>query len=115
MLAVFFVSVSPNPPKLPEIWQMDKVAHFGAYSVMGLLWARALNSGPGRAGGLKASWRAALAVIVIALFGAFIEVCQMYVPGRSAEVMDALANGAGGFSGVVVYGRIMRRLRRSFF
>lgn len=115
MLAVFLVSVSPNPPPLPEIWQMDKVAHFGAYSVMGLLWARALYRWPGRASGLNPSRRMALAVVVIALFGAFIEVCQMYVPGRSADVMDALANGVGGFLGVVVYGRIMRRMRRPSF
>lgn len=115
MLAVFLVSVSPNPPKLPEVWAMDKVAHFGAYAVMGLLWARALYGGPGRAGGLNESRRMAVAVLVTALFGAFIEVCQGYVPGRSADVMDAMANGAGGSLGVYIHWRIMRRLRRPSF
>jgi len=109
MLSVFLVSVSPNPPKLPEIWQMDKMAHFGAYAVMGLLWARALYSKPGLAVESKVLRRIVLPVVVTALFGAFIEVCQMYVPGRSAEALDALANGLGGFSGVVVYGRIRYR------
>ncbi len=115
MLAVFLVSVSPNPPKLPELRGMDKIAHFGAYAVMGLLWARALYGGPGRAGGLNPSRRIVPAVAVTALFGVFIEVCQGYVPGRRADALDALANGVGGFLGVYIHGRIMRRLRRPSF
>lgn len=115
MLSVFLVSVDPKPPKLPVIWEMDKIAHFAAYAVMGLLWARALRSGPDRAGKPNAFRRAVLAVVLISLFGAFMEVCQMYVPGRSAEALDALANGLGGFSGVFTYERIMRCLRRPYF
>ncbi|MEK7773782.1 MAG: VanZ family protein [Deltaproteobacteria bacterium] len=112
MFSVFLASVDPRPPKLPLIWGMDKIAHFAAYAVMGLLWARALRSGANRAGGFKAFRRVVLAVVVVALFGAFMEVCQMYVPGRSAEELDALANGLGGFLGVLIHERVGYRGRR---
>lgn len=100
MVLVLAVSLRPMPNELPDFGQMDKLYHFGAYFVMGLLWARAFNNG--RAGRPLARTLLIAAVITF-FFGAFVEVCQLFYPYRSADAVDAAVNGGGGVAGVVVY------------
>jgi len=106
MAFVFALSANPMPEEMPDYWQMDKLYHFSAYLVMGLLWARALGSG--RAGRPGMGVLAAAALIAVT-FGGLVEVYQSFLPYRTGDVVDAVANGAGGFAGVLVY----RRLRQS--
>lgn len=72
----------------------DKVAHFAVYGLLGTLLCRA--TGPG--------WRGALGALVIAsLFGATDEWHQAYVPGRTSDVMDWLADTGGAALAVGLY------------
>jgi len=77
MLALLFVTSHP----VPQGW--DKVAHFVCFSVItALLWR-------GTAG------RAPLAVLAsVMAFGALDEVHQIFVPTRSAELLDFVADAA---------------------
>jgi len=102
---VLALSINPMPERMPEYWQIDKLYHFCAYLMMSVLWARAIYNGtPGRPG-MRVLVTAAVLTIS---FGALVEVYQSFIPYRSGDVLDAVANGAGGFAGVVVYARLKR-------
>ncbi len=77
MLALLFVTAH----HIPQGW--DKVAHFACFSVItALLWR-------GTAG------RAPLAVLAsVIAFGALDEVHQIFMPARSAELLDFVADAA---------------------
>ncbi len=110
MAVIFVLSVRKPPEGLELFWQADKVAHFSLYALMGFLWARALVRGSRYAGVRGSGKKVIAAAFAIAfLYGAFIEVVQIFIPERSGEVMDALANGAGGFFGALVYERFLSR------
>ena len=73
----------------------DKVVHFAVYGLLGTLACR-----PAR------TWRGAvLAVVVTSAFGASDEWHQSFVPGRSAEVADWVADTAGAACAALLYVR----------
>ncbi|MBI5588647.1 MAG: VanZ family protein [Deltaproteobacteria bacterium] len=104
---IVYLSLTPHLPEGPRIYQIDKLYHFMAYAIMGLLLARAVATGPA----LKTRTGAVVLITALAgfLFGALMEIGQMFVPERTAEALDALANGAGAFVGAVVYGRFIHK------
>ncbi|MEK6531095.1 MAG: VanZ family protein [Deltaproteobacteria bacterium] len=103
-------SVRPVPEDLPDLPDIDKLYHFIAYFLLGFLWARALDSSAlAFAGGNRKKGALAFAAIMAFLFGVLMEVVQYFIPERSAEVVDALANGAGAISGAFVFGYICLR------
>lgn len=65
---------------------LDKVAHFGAFAVLGLLLARAALSYR-----LPIGWPIALGLI----YGATDEIHQAFVPGRYPDPADWLADALG--------------------
>ena len=84
----------PNPEFGPTFTGADMIAHFAFYGVAGFLfalWRR--ESGQG----------AAAAVLSAAIFAAFLgavdEVHQRWIPGRSMELLDWVADFAGGTAG----------------
>lgn len=108
MAFIFALSVMRAPEVLPEVSGIDKLYHFGAYLILGLLLARALSNS--KVGRRPASRTVGRVFLITFLFGAAIEVCQSFLPWRSAEVLDAAANGAGGLFGAFVYVRFVSRL-----
>lgn len=102
-LVVLVASMLPPrtiAPAMPGFSGADKVAHLGAYAVLGLLalW-----------GWSSRRWLG-LAAVVLA-FGAFIEFIQP-LTGRSKDVMDWLADAGGVALGMLaahVLGAILRR------
>ena len=75
----------------------DKVAHFGFYCVAGFLcalWRR--ESGRDSVGSIL------FAVFFVALLGAVDEVHQRWIPGRSMEFLDWIADFSGGTAGALV-------------
>ena len=83
----------PNP-EVAMFPGADKVAHFGIYGVAGflfVLWRR--ETGNGAAGAVV--W----AAIFAALLGAVDEFHQQWIPGRSMEFFDWVADFAGGTAG----------------
>src|SRR5687768_12564052 len=80
-----------------QIPHIDKVAHFGMYAVWAFLIYRALAHGLS-VSGLKL---AALLFIVTTITGIALEYSQYAVTeGRSFEMADMIANGAGALMGV---------------
>jgi len=94
MALIFYLSAQSNP--LPElttrIW--DKGLHTVEYGVLGLLVCRAVL-GEGLTG-MKA---VLIAIVVASAYGASDEWHQAYVPLRSSDVRDWLADTTGSILG----------------
>lgn len=85
----------------------DKLAHFTLY----LLWIVLLYFGSSRGYNKTLSYRKLLVYWSSAMIiGVFVEFLQMWMAvGRSAEVLDALANSAGAVAGVII-SRVAHRI-----
>ena len=84
----------PNMDVGPNLPGVDKIAHFGFYGVAGflfVLWRR--ETGKGAAAAVV--WAALFA----ALLGAVDEFHQQWIPGRSMEFLDWVADFTGGTAG----------------
>jgi VanZ family protein len=89
----------PNPTLPIDVPQADKLAHLGFYGVIGCLfalWRR--ESGDSRH---RAILRSAL---FVAFLGAFDEAHQQFIPGRSMDLLDWVADAAGGGAGAASAG-----------
>ena len=93
--AVIFYLSSRHWNGIPNIPYVDKVAHLGLYGGLGALVCWSLSECSELRG-----WRLVAAAVVAAiLYGASDEFHQMFVPGRSAELGDLIADGMGGLIG----------------
>lgn len=93
MAAIFYVSSVPAPP-IPA--GTDKPLHGAAYLGLAIVVVRAVAGGlPGRID----LWTAAFALLVTVGYAVTDEVHQMFVPGRSAEMYDLLADAGGAIAG----------------
>jgi VanZ family protein len=96
---IFYLSSLANPLPLLTRHVWDKLLHTTEYGALGALLALALGvwDQPRR------GWRVGLAILLGCLYGVSDETHQFFVPGRDAEVGDALADTLGaslGASGV---------------
>lgn len=90
MAAIVFVSGQSQPQVPADL--VNTTGHVIAYAVLGLLVVRALAGGlPARVTGRVAS----LAMAISVAYGISDEVHQMFVPGRTPDVMDVVADAAG--------------------
>ena len=91
ILAICVLSLLPED-ELPDVSLSDKIGHFIAYGMivtLGLIGYRGLA--------------AATAVIVGAIaLGGLLEIGQLFVPGRSADLLDFVANCIGVVAGVLL-------------
>lgn len=99
-LAIFIQSSYPGPEKIPTFTFSDKILHFGAYGLLGILFFRAYETLP-----LKTNKRllVVLSMGSAALYGVSDEIHQYFVPFREADMMDAVANTLGSICGVYFY------------
>jgi VanZ family protein len=91
MIIIFIASSIPDVGSLPG-GMSDKGAHAIGYGVLGALILRALAHG--RFAGVRWS-TAAGSVLLATLYGATDEFHQSFVPGRSPDVHDVLADATG--------------------
>ncbi len=94
---VLIFGVSSIPDLSPPVEISDKTAHSLVYSILGLLMFRALAGGRIKALTIP---NAVLAVLLSTLYGVSDELHQMFVPGRTAEWADIVADGVGATYGV---------------
>jgi VanZ family protein len=108
MAVIFGASALSDPgPLLPE-GLSDKSGHFLGYAILSALLLRALAGG--RVSGI--TWRAALlAILLSTVYGVSDEFHQSFVPGRSPDAADVLADALGA-CGAAVLGGILRLLVR---
>lgn len=104
LAGIFIISSDPQPLLAPPNWLgADKAGHFAAYAGLGALLCRAyLGSG---LAGSAAFW---LAALTASLYGASDEWHQSFVPNRSADPADWLADSLGAVLGAVVFLLVLR-------
>jgi VanZ family protein len=101
-LALFFGGGGPPPPEGPGDLigiPSDKLLHAVAFLILALLTARAVRyelPASARVG------RIGLAVALSVAIGVLLEVYQLALPDRSAEVADAVADSIGAVLGGIV-------------
>jgi hypothetical protein len=91
-------STRPAADVLGLFPQIDKIAHFGAFSILGLLVCRlslAIWPRPGIA-------LFSLPLLVVTLCGIIEEGIQMFVPGRMASIPDLLADVCGALFAILL-------------
>lgn len=87
---IFFLSHQPSLPAPSLFPHQDKLFHAVTYGVLGFLFQGGLPATPRR-------WM--LAWLMASLYGCSDEIHQMFVPGRSADPLDLLADSAGALLG----------------
>jgi VanZ family protein len=98
MAIIFAASSIQNLGELPG-GISDKSGHSIGYALLGALFLRAFARGRFR----DVTWRSAAAAIIVAtLYGVSDEFHQMFVPGRTADRYDVLADCIGATLGVAV-------------
>ncbi len=105
-LAIFIQSSHPGPERMPDVRFLDKLLHFGAYAVLGILFFRAYETLP-----LKNNCNLLIFISIVSatLYGISDEIHQYFVPFRHADMMDVVANTLGSIFGVYVYYRLKAR------
>jgi len=99
-LAIYIQSDLPASEHIPSFEFSDKVLHFLAYAVMGILFYRAYQTLR-----IKDNQQMLLLLSIVSasLYGISDEIHQYYVPFRDAESLDAIANFLGALCGVTLY------------
>lgn len=110
MAVTFGLSSMSSPPAPPHV--SDKVEHFFFYGGLALVTLRAL-AGSRLAGLTRAA--ALTACLVTSLYGVSDELHQWFVPNRSADPADWVADTLGGITAVsaAMAGGIILRSRRA--
>ena len=105
--ALIFVLSSFSQPLAfapDELLAHDKLLHLLEYALLGGLLARGL-----RVAGVRAGAAFAIGLAVASAFGATDEVHQAFVPGRTADVLDWVADTLGGAIGAAIGAFALRR------
>jgi len=108
-IILWLSSLTPQELPEPAFLFSDKINHLGAFAIGGWLAASALGVSRPSAPVVA---RVALAVLLIAVFGAFDEALQRFTPGRTgANLGDWIADCLGALAGALLSLRTKRLLR----
>jgi VanZ family protein len=99
VMALIFTASSLSDPGAPPGGMSDKTEHGLAYAALGAALIRALADGRASAMSLR---RILLAAAIAALYGASDEFHQHFVPNRTPDVLDLVADALGGLAGAVL-------------
>lgn len=106
---IVLLSLVRDPVQVNVFRYGDKLNHFIAYALMGVLWVGVLRSYlPGGADKRPLSL-AVMALVACFVFGGVLEVLQHLTNTRHLDPVDAAANGAGGFAGGLIFARLAGR------
>ena len=106
-ILIFLQSSFPSIESVPELPYSDKALHFFAYAVLGALFLRAYKTLQIRN---KFKLLLILSVLSSSLYGISDEIHQHFVPYRSFEYFDILADVLGSVFGVFIYQFIIEKL-----
>ncbi|MDJ0720948.1 MAG: VanZ family protein [Desulfobacterales bacterium] len=102
---IFWQSSGPLPALTPPLPGFDKIAHVSVYALLAWLAARAFATLPLKP---SAGWVPWAAAIFAVLYGLSDEAHQSFVPGRSADAWDLVADTIGAAIGALFYRRRTR-------
>jgi VanZ family protein len=102
----------PSIESVPELPYSDKLLHFFAYAVLGAFFLRAYKTLRVRN---RLNLLIMLSILSSSLYGISDELHQYFVPCRSAEWMDILADILGSVFGVFIYQYISARFTDNRF
>jgi len=102
---IFLLSVLPFHGGLADVPHLDNVVHLAEYLVFTVLLVHALRANPANEP-IFLFW----AWMYATSYGALMELIQIMVPWRSADVSDALANALGAAIGVWIGSRNTQRV-----
>ncbi|MGD2098132.1 MAG: VanZ family protein [Desulfobacterales bacterium] len=96
-VAIFIQSSLPGSERMPDIRFFDKLLHFLAYALLGILFYRAYGTLP-----LRNNYKLLIFISILSttLYGISDEIHQYFVPSRHADIMDVIANTLGSICGV---------------
>ena len=103
--AIFVQSSYPSVAQLHDVPFGDKYLHIAGYALLGILFFRAFRS-------LRVGSRlfvVSLSILASTAYGISDEFHQYFVPCRTADVMDALADMVGSCIGVMAYFLIVEK------
>jgi VanZ family protein len=101
-LAIYMQSSHAGLKHIPDVQFMDKILHFGAYGLLGILFLRAYETLPRKDNNKILIF---ISIASATLYGISDEIHQYFVPFREADILDAVANTLGSICGVYVYHR----------
>lgn len=101
MGGIFAASAQPTVP-LPRMGHSDKVLHFAAYAGLGATLAYA---------GARSALGPLPLIAIGSLYGASDEIHQSFVPGRTPDPWDWVADTLGAIAGVLAAQRYFSRRR----
>jgi VanZ family protein len=108
MVTLFWLSHQPSL-STPSLFEgQDKLFHAGAYGLLAMLLLAAHRM---QAGGYR--WREIrVSALIASLYGLSDEIHHAFVPGRSAEFADWLADTAGALLAALLLAWLSRRYAR---
>jgi VanZ family protein len=106
-LMIFVQSAYPSPEIIPQRPLIDKLLHFLAYALMGILFFRAYRTLP-----IHKNYNLLILISMLSaiLYGVSDEIHQHFVPWRHADLMDALADALGSVFGVFLYAALNKKI-----
>jgi VanZ family protein len=108
LYCILILGQSTLPLNMKQFHHADKLAHFVAYAVLGVLVFRALRFIPL---GDKVFLRVVMAVIISGFVGMSDEILQVFVPTRTLDRNDLYYDVVGCFTGIMVY--ILYKVKRN--
>jgi VanZ family protein len=107
---ILYFSSLPDPGGPPG-GISDKTAHFLIYGALGAAMVRALARGRSAAMTLPTI---IVAAVLSTLYGISDEIHQYFVPPRTPDILDVVADAAGAFAGAIVL-TVLARLVSAWF
>ena len=102
-LLIFIQSSYPSPESIPALPYIDKILHFVAYAILGVLFFRAFRTQRFKE---NINLVIVLSILSSSLYGLSDEIHQYFVPCRDTDIMDFFADVMGSICGVFIFNRL---------
>jgi VanZ family protein len=107
MISLLIESSGPPLAIMGKVQNLDKLAHFLAFSGLGLLVCTLYL----KRGNAQAISLLSMPLLIVSLFGIIEESYQMLIPGRQPDVFDLLADICGALFAIILANLIARLIR----
>ena len=97
---ILFTATTLPGNQLPDLHLSDKIEHFSAFFILAVLLNLALIFQ--RKSFVLFKYAALVTIVITLFYGAIDELHQIFIPGRSADIRDWLADSTGVILGVFI-------------